>query len=283
MNKNIRISKINSKYVNNDCLQIKIPFFNTMTLFDNSKILFHAKDSKNIDINNYLLDERKKLFNDNAPIKYIKKFFKPKILFVNQIFDFNKPYILIRSGNIYEYYFSKVNNENLIIQKKVDPINNDNYTLKTDQLQSFFQTLLKCNQDEKIHMIDIDGNFLNFTSKDERKHNLNKFIKYLENNKINHMYDGHTLSYNNVPDKNKIPNTIIPHNKPIFVIKSNEKNITIDLIELTKLNQNNININIKNIPLNEFHLKQILVFIKHVMQHSFNEQSNNRIYKKINL
>ena len=180
MNKNIRISKINSKYVNNDCLQIKIPFFNTMTLFDNSKILFHAKDLNNIDINTYLLDERKKLFNDNTPIKYIKKFFKHKILFVNQIFDFNKPYTLIRSGIIQQYYFSRVNNDNLIIQKTLEQKKRYKIIINHQNLQAFFTKITNYIQCDNVHVIDINGNFLKSTSDIE----CNKPIFIIKNNNI---------------------------------------------------------------------------------------------------
>jgi len=258
MENNIKVAKMHKRYVGQDCAQLMIPYFTTMTVFNNSEMLFHAKGINNIEVNRYLYDERRKQFPyHDIPTHYTKKLFQKKLVYVNQICDFDKPYLLIRSGLPQQYYVSKTSDGAIVVQQNLETTNHDRKFFNTEEMHSFLRELITCNNGEQSYAIDMDGKFLNFVSKEERMLELNKFLDYLEENNIYYKYDGYTLNYGYVPDKSKIPSTMIPMDGPIFIVKINGSEIKIKLVEVTSMDKDYSRLSVYDLPLNKFTLEQI--------------------------
>lgn len=282
MENNIKVAKINKRYVGEDCAQIMIPYFTTMTVFDNSEMLFHAKGINDVEVNRYLYDERRKQFPyHDIPTHYTKKIFQKKMVYVNQIYDFDKPYLIIRSGLPQQYYVSKTNNGAIVIQKTLETKNRDRELFNTEEMHSFLRELVTCNNGEQSYAIDMDGKFLNFVSREERMLELNKFLDYLEENNIFYKYDGYTLNYGYVPDKSKIPSTMIPTDSPIFIVNINGSEIKIKLVGITSMDKDYFRLNVYDLPINKFTLEQISYLTSEASKNLKEPSISRRINKNI--
>lgn len=282
MENNMKVAKIHDRYVGENCAQLMIPYFTTMTVFNNSEMLFHADEINNIVLNSYLHDERREQFPyHDIPIHYTKKLFQKKMVYVNQIYDFNKPYILIRSGVPQQYYVSKTNDGAIVIQQNLELANHNRMFFNTEEMHSFLRELLSCKNGEQSFAMEADGRFLNFVSKEERMIELNKFLDYLEENNIYYKYDGYNLYFSDITDKSKIPNTMIPTDGSIFIVKINGSEIKIKLVNITSMDKDYSRLSLYDLPINKYTLEQILCLTSEVSKTLKEPSISRRLNKNI--
>ena len=138
------ISKIKEKYVKNNSALIKIPFkgYYGITFFDESGIKYHEYDKSNLFINKYTDDERRFSFPDsNMPISYKRKGLK-KYKYINQIIDFEKPYIIISNGNVIELYAVKSGDEAILFDSLLLPEKREFKILTKEELEKLINDKL---------------------------------------------------------------------------------------------------------------------------------------------
>ena len=125
MNNKETIEKLNKLYIKEDCVQISIPYRNTLVLFSSTgKKYEHNKYSSANPLsefnNTYLSDKRRKGFPyHDIPVHYENKY-GFKMCYVNQILDYDKIYIQIGDGHIYERYVIKDGNDAYLITKQLE-------------------------------------------------------------------------------------------------------------------------------------------------------------------
>jgi len=262
MSDKIRVSKFDEKYVGEDCVQIMTPFLDTMTLVNNNDILFHSRSHDDIEINSYLNDERRIQFPyHEIPAHRENDVEGMSVFCANQLYDFGKNYVLIRNGVVRECVAIKNNDGTFLFEKTLKTINKSVNHMSNGKMNNLFSELLSCSEGEKAYAIDINGNFIRAVSDDERHNNMLEFISYLEEKGIKYKYDGHSLEWFGKVDKDRIPNTSIPFNKPIFIVKLNGENIDIKLFEATYIENNFVKVAVSNIPVKPISLDVISILL----------------------
>lgn len=262
MSSKIRISKFDDKYVGEDCIQIMTPFLNTMTMVDNNEILFHSKSHDDIQINSYLSDERRTQFPyHDIPAHRGNNIEGMSVYYANQLQDFGKNYVLIRSGVVEERVVIKNNEGAFLFEKRLEPVNKSVDYMSIDKMENLFDELLSNKDNKKVFAIDIDGILLRRVSKEERKKKVDEFITYLGEKGIPYQYDGHHLNWNGEVDKDRIPNTSIPLNTPIFIVKLNGENIDIKLFEASYIENNLAKVSLSDIPVKSLSLDVISILL----------------------
>ena len=84
------VQKIKSCYVEDDCIQIMVPYKDEITILSQDDILFHYKKNSNYYINKYLQDERRKQFlYSNIPTHYSRVGLFDRRSYANQLFEYN--------------------------------------------------------------------------------------------------------------------------------------------------------------------------------------------------
>ena len=114
--------RIKSYYVGDDCIQIMLPCSQgNLTFLSDKGIAYHSHNNNaNCYINRYLLDERRHHFPySDIPIHTQYSQFQ-KYETVNQLIEFNKPYLLI-SNCLIEKYVVKDGDEAIFISKALTP------------------------------------------------------------------------------------------------------------------------------------------------------------------
>lgn len=112
------VQRIESHYVGDDCIQVMVPYKNTITILNRDGIIYSHKEGVHTSINKYLEDERRKQFPySNIPTHYSRFGLFGKINYANQLLNFEEPYIRIGDGGIVESFAVKDKNEALLINK----------------------------------------------------------------------------------------------------------------------------------------------------------------------
>lgn len=278
----VKAFKMHDRYVGENCVQLMVPYYETMTVFGSSKMLFHANGINGIDVNDYLYDERRKQFPyHDIPFHYKKKLFLGKILYVNQLFDFNKPYLLIRDGAVSQCNVFKTNDSAVVTQKLLKRENYVREFFDREDMYSFLRKLVTCDNGEQAYALDSMGRFLKFASSEERKVETNKFIDYLERHNIYYKYNGRDLEYGIVYDKSKIPNTMIPFDVPIFIVKINGSEIKLKVVVATFMDTDYYRAKIYDLPINKFTLEQISWLTKNASKTLKEPSISRRLNKNI--
>ena len=104
---NLIIQKIPKCYVGEDCVQVMIPFTNSIRIFENDtgivqniKCIYFLNDNYNA-INTYISDERRNKFPySNIPLHCSFDRMR-KVYYVNQLFDFDVDYWSIVDENVW--------------------------------------------------------------------------------------------------------------------------------------------------------------------------------------
>lgn len=101
------VQRIESQYVGDDCAQIMFPYKKFMTLANKDGILFYTQDNSITYINKYLEDQRREQF-PYSTIPTHRQFNGLEIYnHVNQILEFEQPYIRIGDTGIFEHFVVK--------------------------------------------------------------------------------------------------------------------------------------------------------------------------------
>ena len=153
------IQRLKKYYVGEDCCQTMIPFGEKATIISPYGIIFHLDD--NDIINSYLFDERRKQFPyNNIPIHYqdYNPYFDTNMGYVNELVEYNKPYIAITGGCVFETVALKDKDTALVISKLLYPYNNqctaDERVVMTDKE---IIELIRNKKDEEVYYIYENG------------------------------------------------------------------------------------------------------------------------------
>lgn len=268
MEKYIRVNEIDSKYVGSDCAQIMVPFDKSLSIFNENDLTFYGRGYKENKIDNsyYTQDQRKNQFPYNdIPYHWTRKSLLTKVLYVNQLFDFNKPYILIRDGILNECYVAKENNKTYIIENYFG-LDEKDVTIKkyieNGKVYDFFGELINNNDGKKTYIIDSTGKHLNICfDENERKQKKYELIEFLKQKKLLDSFDENNIWYHNgefiLED-----NFMLPGDNPLFMIKLDGNEMQIKYIELSNINEDITKVMSFDIPIERYNLEQISEIVK---------------------
>lgn len=270
------IKRIESYYVGDDCIQDMIPYKNAITILSQDGILFHNKVGSNLYINKYMEDERRKQFPySNIPIHYSKRGLVEKIIFTNQLFEFEKPYIRIFDGYILESFAVKDNDQALLINSIMQT---DKYT-KHMTYEELLQFVAKKDDDEQIYYVYTDGYLCPDGSKllpteeqiykhikEQFKKNVKDFReyqqehtdavgRYLEENPwfLNYI----EKSINNLDTSLINFNILIEDVSTLLILRIHNNDIKIQKVDVRFIKKDDFKVDIYNIPVNKYTLEQL--------------------------
>lgn len=151
MEKMMEVQRIAKQYVGDDCIQYMIPYKNTLTLLNQKGIIFHH--GTNLYLNKYLQDERRKNFPyANIPIHYAQVGFQ-KYTYVNELLEFDTPYIRLGDGYIIENFVVKDCNQALLINKVLNGYQITKYLT----YQELLNLVGKSSDNTKVYYFSLDG------------------------------------------------------------------------------------------------------------------------------
>lgn len=267
MYKQIKVNEIDNKFVGVDCAQLMIPFDKALSIFSEKELTFYGRGypENKIDNTHYIQDERKKQFPYNeTPYHCIRKIFSTKI-YVNQLFDFNKPYVLINNGILSEYYVTKEDDKTYIIQTYLAVDDKDDIVKKyieKEKVYDFFGEMINKNDGKKTYIVDSTGKHLNICfDENERKQKRNELIEILKQKEILDSFDEHNIWYRN-GDFILEDNFLLPFNKTLFMVKLDDNEMKVKLIQLSSLNEDIVTIMSFDIPVEIYTLEQISEIVK---------------------
>lgn len=205
------VKKSHRHYVNDDYIQIMLGYHDYLLLFGNTDLMYFknfiestpsiSEGSRNV----YLEDERKSNFPySNIPEHIERVLLFKKLNYVNQILDFEKPYIGIIDGLITKITAFK-DGEDAIIQTKIlndELCNQRTKTITREEFETYCKTgSLECldeNEYECTHIFDMNGRLydskvvLEKTERkwiDEEKERLSRIIDEVYFNKSSTKYE----------------------------------------------------------------------------------------------
>lgn len=163
MKKENNYMKVPSHYVKDDYLQLMLQYKDYLILYGDGKLMYYNNlrtkcDGKNV----YLKDERRKEFPYSQIPEHIERRFLVKNIYVNQIFNFDRPYISVHDGFITKLIFYKDGDQTICNSKLLNGIlgrlNIKFITRKEleNYLESGFIDGIACDKC-KTYMFDIEG------------------------------------------------------------------------------------------------------------------------------
>lgn len=258
-----KASEIDDKYVGSDCIQVMIPFDKALSIFSENDLTFYARGygENKIDNSYYIQDERKKQFPYNdTPYHWTRKNLFSKVLYVNQLFDFNKPYVLINDGILSECYIAQENGKTYIIQIYFAVDDKEAIVKKyieKERVYDFFGEMINKNDGKKTYIIDPTGKHLNICfDENERKQKMNELIEILKQEKLLESFDEHNIWYHN-GEFILENNFMLPFDNPLFMIKLDGNEMQIKYIQLSSLNEDILKVMSFDIPVERYNLEQI--------------------------
>ena len=195
MKNNEIIQRLKKCYVGEDCCQTMFPFGKKATIISPDGILFHI--ANNDITNSYSDDERRKQFPyNNIPIHYqgYIPYFNTNMGYSNQVVEYNKPYIEVTGGCVFETVALKDDDTALIISKFLYPLDElaDRVTMRGEEILEN----LKPKKGEKVYYIYEDGEIDNDMPLEEKDNDTTIFVIRANNNDIKskgykfiHQYD----------------------------------------------------------------------------------------------
>ena len=168
------VAKMHSHYVADDYIQIMLAYHNYLLLFGNNDLMYFrnfieshpsiSEGSRNV----YLDDERKNNFPYSQIPEHIERvlLFR-KLNFVNQILDFEKPYIRINDGFITKITAFKDGDEAIVHTKILNGklCDEKTKTITREELETYLKTgsleQLDENEYEDTSIFDMNGKLYN--------------------------------------------------------------------------------------------------------------------------
>ena len=255
-NNRVTIHKIHNKFTSDDCVQIMLSYSNNLTIIDNNGVMFHATDLDDINTNKYLTDERRKQFPfSDIPTHYEKNLFLfAKRFFINQLFNYNQPYVVIHDGVPEKIMFSKIENESFFIQN-IPQISKPEVIIKSDT-----SSILKELANKNSFIINYNGGFVNiWTTKEERDSDRLKFITYLVKNNIDfNIRDDDLISILSPIRISAMPSSLVPQNSQKCIITPNNNDFDIKIVITEEIKDDMVSAKIYNLTYNiEEELKKL--------------------------
>ena len=233
--KKTQIAKIPNSLVEQNGTQIMVPYEKTVALFDNNGLVCRVKNGD----------------NSNNPS------FGFEVKYINHLFEFNKPYILVKDGLVKQYTVLKSRQDFYVISEELEKQNaKADFVTKTGYYD-LFSKLMEAKEGEQVYAIDDEGRLLNPCSKEELNDELRAFINYLQQCNIDYRYDSYGMVYNIKVNGIEIPNKLLDLSNSIYIIKTNGKDIKIKVIRPLLICKSCIRLSIYDMPVNEYSLEQI--------------------------
>lgn len=303
MNKNFEIvQRIESHYVDKDCVQVMAAYQNSMTMLSKDTIMYHYLKNSHIHINKYLEDERRNNFPyNNIPVHFARHGLK-KYTYTNQLLNFEEPYFRIGDGIIIESYVIKDGNEallsNRIMNKEFIHSNYENVVenITRQELENMFIP----KENEKIYMLGLDGSI--YLPKEDLLLPENKIIE-----KTQKLYSDQLIYFNKALEKGDVlcisqnvvkyfqksidemaTNNIAINTRfvdNILFIKTNENSFDIRFIDsISLIKPNYYEVSSINIPVTKYTLEQLKFLnskIKQSKEPKISLRLNNGITKQL--
>lgn len=274
----VNVKEIDKKYVGNDCVQIMPSFEKSLSIFGKKGLTFYGRgyQENKVDNNVYITDERKHQFPySDVPWHWTRKHLVSKILYVNQIFDFNKPYILLRDGLFIQCYVAKHEDKTYIINSSFKPENEDEIKeeyVKKNEIYNFFKNLISANDGNLTYVLDSTGKHRDICYDDEeRQQKKYKLIEFLKQKKLLDGVQGNDIWYSN-SEFILEDNFILPINDHLFIVKIVGTEIKIRYVYLSSLDENMVKVTTFKIPTITYDEQQINDLI---------QQSKNKLREPI--
>lgn len=171
--KSIVVQRIKSHYVGEDCIQVMVPYEESCVIFNLNDIQY--LDHKNNGfINKYTEDERRKQFPyHNITQHHLDRY----ITVANQIYEFNKPYLEIRFGEMLESYVVKDGDEALLSTKQLDIKNPEKTVVTRKQLEELVDGQKSGENANKHYIVQTNGMVLHGLDLLSEKELVDKVIK----------------------------------------------------------------------------------------------------------
>lgn len=261
------VERVHECFVKDDCVQLMFPYQKYMFLFGNNDILYYRNilDDKVI-INHYLKDKRRFSFPYSSIPLHIERFgLFNKIELVNQIFDFEKPYIKLNDG------YSTVNTafrdgNSAIVHTKIIDMKGTferKFTLSRSELHNFLKTGFLFGYDEneysEIFLVSRNARLTQnqFSEEDEKR------ILGLQRKELLHaigcMNNSDSIKENlknGVLKLDEFESFSVCSNYLLIKLKENG-DIMVDKISILYLNEYEYVLTISNIPITKQTLKTI--------------------------
>lgn len=268
------VQRIESHFVGDDCIQVMVPYKSEITILNKDGIIYSHKEGSHISINNYVDDERKKQFPySNIPIHYEKVGFFEKMIFANQLFDFEKPYISIVDNHIIESFAVKDKNEALLINKIIAGDRKTKYITRQELEELFKENqnkLVLYLEDESIsvgqyHPLASEEQIYKYV-KNEITENVEEFRKYVDTNRsstVGWYLCEHPLFLDFVEqgiksfDLKNMELDIRLKGGRAIIVNSSENDMTMQYVRASFVSINNYKINIIDLPVNKYTLEQL--------------------------
>ena len=273
-----KVLRIKKEYVGSDCIQIMIPYRNSLTLFNKNMMLYHYQKDSPIYINEYLNDERNENFPyHNIPIHFEKIGLK-KYIFTNQLLNFDEPYIRIVDGRIIESYAIKDKDEALLLNKEISFESKiENKTRKE------FEDMFTKKDNEKLYVMSLDGslmdlNNLSFSTENEiismiKKRMTDELNDYMNSLRYSNEYcfSDITINYfknsiDNMTIDDIIDNTELINYDDILIVKTNDEGIDIKVLDITFMGRDRYKITSFNSSVNNYTLEQLKILTSKIFK-----------------
>ncbi|MEE0699174.1 MAG: hypothetical protein U0M66_01035 [Bacilli bacterium] len=252
---NFKIAKrIPSHYVSDDCLQTMFGYgTGRFVLVNPDEVIY---DNVN-NINKYLEDERRHQFPySTIPTHYGKVLFK-KCLFVNQILNFDTPYLNLTNKGIFTYHAVKDGKDGLIVTEVLSTTDEVEKLLTRKEVEDFFhneRTLF-------IHNGEIYGGLTIPTREETLELYKTRMTKIINNETYLHSKEREQLCETiSKLNSSQLCNDyeLMSNGESILMISGEGKNMTFALIQNIKyVNEDLYRVIIKYIPLNVYNLEQL--------------------------
>ena len=221
------IKMIESPYIEENFAMVMIPYTKNLTLIGSEGVVYsHKAESKKI-INNYENDERKRFFPyDDIPTHYERDGVLGKKKCINQIIEYDKPYISVCNDIVNEYYLVKgfrcayLCNTVLFGETQSDYYTRENlekiYKIPSGEQKYIIHLGSYCNNPLEVHSLPSEEELLNDVD------------------------DSYNLKYDNV-----------------VIVKVVDKEISAQYVNASYIGENCYYVNICNLPINKYSLNQI--------------------------
>lgn len=134
------VQRIKNNYVCDDCIQIMIPHLgDTISILNSDGMTYHVEPNSSFFVDKYVSDPRKEQFPYSQISTHREVLKGKKVEFINQLYDFNRVYIIIADNEIREYFVVKDGEEALMVTKHIIPNYEQSQILNRAQFEELFK------------------------------------------------------------------------------------------------------------------------------------------------
>lgn len=266
MKRNINVSEMDSKYIHDDFAQVKMPFEDSLTVFNDEELLFYGIDYKKIS-DDYKLDinssKKVQLALRFAQNNLYEQHAESNLLDISQLFSYNKPYIFIKNGLLSQRYILKEEDKVRVVNTtfKIDVDDLDVKVVHDSQVYSAFESLLNSNDGSKVYVVDSTGKHLDICfNKNERQVRKTELEQKIQNASEQSLIsliaeDNFTLKYDEL----------------LFVVKLHKNNPQIKYVKLFKEDNGLTSMVSCDIPVESYTMNKLNTILGHSMQDTTEE------------